>query len=66
MKWQPIETAPKDAGDYLVFNASSEEMFVAYRYSGNTNEWWYSDRHRLQEPPTHWMPLPAPPSEATK
>ena len=62
MKWQPIETAPKDGYDYLVYNSVSEECFVAYRYGG-VGSWYFSDRHALKDEPSHWMPLPKPPKE---
>lgn len=61
MKWQPIETAPKDGTDILV-RLSNGEVFRANNYAGLENSWlagsdigWVNARH--------WMPLPAPPSD---
>lgn len=65
--WQVIETAPKDGTEILVYNDDGE----VYQAS------WKIDRWRLAsagqhgcgccggdaEFPTHWMPLPAPPTE---
>lgn len=80
MKWQPIETAPKDGAEVLTWDAdwqlplmmhfSSKERFE--RDYGDPNymeEGWYVS-YRYPEPgfaeepanPTHWMPLPDPPS----
>jgi len=60
-QWQPIETAPKDGTDILVwwpFWSKSPE--VAAFIDGE----WYSEcvtSDSTEKPPTHWMPLPAPP-----
>ena len=55
--WQPIETAPKDGTDVLVWCGGA--MFIAYMEVGR----WFFDRtdHSVKPLPTHWMPLPAPP-----
>jgi len=65
-QWRPIETAPK-GGSILVCTATSrapdKRMTVA--------SWWFDDwassepcrGDSLHEPPTHWLPLPAPPVE---
>ena len=56
--WRPIETAPRSK-DVLVYGAG--------RISTGT---WLSELHGsywswdgIPEQPTHWLPLPAPPSE---
>ena len=62
-EWQPIETAPKD--DYqeiLVFHNGG--ITIARWYEEN-QEWVY--QHELLSldsvaSPTHWMPLPEPPT----
>jgi len=60
--WQPIETAPKDGRRVLVmWEYWSSEPFVAYfkhgRWNGEVALSECSD-----DGPTHWMPLPSPPT----
>ena len=68
-KWQPIETAPKDGTKVLVWRPSigthyeEPKELIAHAdvdvwVEGN---WW---RSRCNQQPTHWMPLPAPPTLA--
>jgi hypothetical protein len=63
-EWQPIETAPKDAGSLVVWNGERYAVAEWTDYYG----WWEKRKDPLGEPygirpqPTHWMPLPPPPS----
>lgn len=64
--WQPIATAPKDDGtSVLIVYAVQDGVRVTVakyvRYDGyhGPQEGWYCDVGFV--PPTHWMPLPAPP-----
>lgn len=69
-QWQPISTYPMDGTDALVcvtYNISADEWetlqwvdWCAPAYPWHV----YSNRIDIPFPPTHWMPLPAPPSEA--
>lgn len=64
-EWEPIESAPKDGTFILTYDAGSS-------YPDDPEEciWlvnWDVDRWRIMldgqsASPTHWMPLPAPPS----
>ena len=61
--WQPIETAPKDIGDILVFFFFLKEMMVAF-WSKRCDGWQfaqgpYDGAHICT--PQYWMPLPQPP-----
>lgn len=66
MEWQPIETAPKDGSDVLVY--SQYGTYVA-AYEDRDIEWWHvsdgkHDPRPLRGPsPSHWMPLPPPPRD---
>ena len=64
MNWQPIDTAPKDGARVLLLfytDAVASCHFKNHSEGGN----WYTDIgfSMLIERPTHWMPLPEPPSE---
>ena len=57
--WQPIETAPKDGTDILVFCRDTQEQMVAFWRGG-----WQFAVHpngRVFCSPSDWMPLPEPP-----
>lgn len=74
--WPPIETAPKDGSYILVSNVNG--VWVAhwqptaqsgYRFH---DPWrsvmlnhWHMPKHVRHQPPTNWMPLPAPPESTT-
>lgn len=72
MEWQPIETAPKDGSDVLLYfpleglKGWSRVVICHWRTIGDERGHWvwqdravrgYSDAYK----PTHWMPLPEPP-----
>ena len=74
MEWQPIDTAPRDGTRVLLSNAHGVWM-AEYRpvcTSGyRPDSPWFSvmlnhehiPRVGRHNKPTHWMPLPEPPSE---
>lgn len=75
MRWQPIETAPKDDSYLLVSNGHG--VWVARFKSVYQSGWkppspWQSmmlnhdhiPSAKRNGNPTHWMPLPTPPSAA--
>lgn len=62
--WLPIESAPKDGTDVLIWCApwscGSEARYI------EDEGWWLANNHPAdywgdQKYPTHWQPLPAPP-----
>ena len=77
MKWQPIETAPKDGTDILIVTSRfqivnvarwSEECDVGGFSTGpgwqvfECEDGWYSIGF-TQDEVSHWMPLPEPPED---
>lgn len=58
LEWQPIATAPKDGGDLLLFIPSYGVGIGSWLTMSKA--WCYSDRY--DDPPTHWMSLPAKPA----
>lgn len=62
-EWQPIETAPKDGRTVLVCVADShfDPSIAHYEDAWGVLQADFSF-HILNERPTHWMPLPAPPT----
>lgn len=69
--WQPIETAPKDK-QVLILRAGRVSIgwFNDTRYDRNPSPYWggYDAAHYIRwarkTHPTHWQPLPPPPSPA--
>ncbi len=65
MNWQPIETAPKDGTDILVYNDDGHVYEARYDY----DKWRFAtaDQHGCgccagyDDAPTHWMPIPDKP-----
>jgi hypothetical protein len=70
MEWQPIETAPKDR-EILLYGGDIHEGFWDEldfnEFSGTPIMGWNfgtADIDPTNFEPTHWMPLPRPPSDA--
>ena len=62
MTWQPIETAPKDGTETLLWEKGFEVYAVGY-FCELAEKWVVFGTHWNWQP-THWMPLPEPPEEA--
>jgi hypothetical protein len=73
-KWKPIETAPKDGTSVLVFPGiwNNKNISIAKfdndKYARKPKPYWSRDddmnrvTNSRNNPPTHWMPLPDPPT----
>ena len=70
MSWQPIETAPKDGTEVLLYFSDGRILIGDYVVTeqlrhGKTawkNEGWRTFFGLVHDnKPTHWMPLPEPP-----
>jgi hypothetical protein len=63
MKWQPIETAPKDGTEILVWRKGwlypHNALWQEFDEGGSFENPFTDD---FMDPPSHWMPLPAPPA----
>jgi hypothetical protein len=63
--WQPIETAPRDGTHILCYHPKYDMVLNGVWDGGDLNCFEMKDE-RLEYVkdfyPTHWMPLPAPPS----
>lgn len=66
--WHPIETAPSN-GEILLYCKETGEQFVAFLgtcIEDGERDWVFArskDISFIVRDPTHWMPLPSPPSE---
>jgi len=63
MDWYPIETAPKSTPVLLWARGWSIELGIYFGNQRGEEGWhhWEGSRKFFSEP-THWMPLPDPPS----
>ena len=74
LKWQPIETAPKDGTEIIVMyvNIATQIVHAACwiedEYDPSETGWWSNDWNEIGSvimkgayAPTHWMPLPKRP-----
>jgi len=72
--WKPIESAPKDWTDVLLYVPDADEdqgskgVFKGWfsMEDGGFNCWMSYEANSGQIYPTHWMPLPEPPKPVTK
>lgn len=73
-EWQPIETAPKDETEILVYGEETRTIagwgMIYSPYGDARRKGWRCEATPDIEghasdgiEPTHWMPLPAPPRE---
>ena len=81
MKWQPIETAPKDGTEILLYGVTAGEISGMHRrpviccgdWMGGRSDfpgqdWWnvlHTDGYCVWCRATHWLPLPDPPLDDT-
>lgn len=63
MEWiKCCDEKPELSTDVLVYCSDTKEQFVAYRI-GKYYQYAYVNDNRAVCEPTHWRPLPEPPSE---
>lgn len=63
-EWQPIETAPKNKAVLLAKGRRvGEGCYIDYPDGDGHSGWfWADDRDPMENVPSHWQPLPAPPN----
>ena len=62
-QWRPIETAPKDGTPFLGIEHPLGHGMCVIKWCRDHWHSTYSGVATGQEYPTHWMPLPTPPTE---
>jgi hypothetical protein len=65
-EWRPIETLePEGITTYILWNG--EQVFTGWRaWEGQWHcDQWADHNSEVDRPPTHWKPLPDPPSQRT-
>lgn len=60
--WLPIETAPKD-GSNIILWAKYGDLPLVGRYSKTYDEWLEAGGTGYKFTPTHWQPLPQTPAK---
>jgi len=63
LSWQPIETAPRDK--LLLMFVPEQSIYIGEAWTDHTsedNDAFFYVLELGEIYPTHWMPLPAPPS----
>lgn len=66
--WKPIETAPKDGSSILCFvpldtmGVPFNHRVLALRYEARKSKWLTDVYAFVPFEPTHWRPLPSPPT----
>jgi hypothetical protein len=65
MKWQPIETAPKDGTVLLGYSKETEPEHYCFLYDTEQQDWVSDDVDGgwCFVDPTHWIRIPKPPEE---
>lgn len=61
MQWQPIDTAPKDGSAFLSCDAEFYKETLCATFFDDECQWLMNFSYSAVRP-THWMPLPAPPT----
>lgn len=61
-QWQPIETAVGQNGMFLVWREGMSMSTAFYMHHGQEKILEINSKGYWPKRPTHWMPLPAPPS----
>jgi Protein of unknown function (DUF551) len=71
MDWQPIETAPKDGRNILIYHVYYDHGYYTecwWNTDGATEDKWRDAREcdMIEGDKTHWMTLPKPPTTESR
>lgn len=58
-EWQTIDTAPDDGREIIVYFGKDNPKIVE---TASADGVWWRSRRSSRRTPTHWQPLPQPPS----
>ena len=61
-EWQPIETAPRDGKHILAYTHDDQIKEVWWQKDFLDGLEYWQDDWDGEPMPTHWMPLPEPPT----
>lgn len=62
MTWQHIDTAPTDGTAILLYVPMNRPGMRILAAKAGDYEWWILSGSVVLGKPTHWMPLPVPPT----
>jgi len=62
-QWFPIESAPSDGREVLVYDPNRGARVATCKESSGCGMLWYPPGDIRPLYPTHWMPLPPPPAK---
>lgn len=69
-EWQPIESCPKDGNAFLAGRWNRDRtywwVFKVHWANGIIDGGWDGAREPIENPCTHWMPLPGPPTDSAE
>ena len=63
IRWRPIESAPKDRTDVLLYDPGADWWPLLARWEDQEcfEPGWYTPTAHQVFDPSHWMPFPPPP-----
>ena len=64
-EWQPIETAPKDGTNILVWCPERNRVYLVY-WDEFADDWFAFTDRWISKVVSHWMPVPKPPAGGPK
>lgn len=64
--WNPIESAPKDGGDVIVYYHKRGQHVMHLAFWDAEEQSWLDADACIVSAPTHWIPLPAYPMQGDK